>query len=94
MCLSVVKYAQDAGRRPTKSLDLLPVGVQQRDEAAGARDRLLRSFLHAGQEELEPRFPVSRRANAREQVVIDLTIGLELETQVKDRLRQRAARTK
>jgi hypothetical protein len=50
MCPGVVKYPQDGGRWPAKCLDVFPVGVQQRDQAAGARDRPLGSLLYAGQE--------------------------------------------
>ena len=48
------------------------------------------SRVNAGQKELDPCFPVSGGAHAREEIVINLAIGFEIQTQVEDGLRQRA----
>ena len=52
-------------------------------------DGLLGRLFHAGQEELNPRFPVARLPHARQQVVIGLAMGLEEQAQVERRLAQR-----
>jgi len=88
MRLGVVKYLQDGGCGPTKGFYFFTVGIQQGDQAARAEDRPFGSLLHARQKELDLYFPVSGGVNAREEIVIDLAIGFEIQTQVEDRLRQ------
>jgi hypothetical protein len=88
-----VKYLQDGGCGPTKGFYFFTVGIQQGDQAARAEDRPFGSLLHARQKELDLYFPVSGGVNAREEIVIDLAIVFEIQTQVEDRLRQRAAAT-
>lgn len=93
MRLGVVKYLQDGGCGPTKGFYFFTVGIQQGDQAARAEDRPFGSLLHARQKELDLYFPVPGGVNAREEIVIDLAIVFEIQTQVEDRLRQRAAAT-
>src|ERR1022692_3908169 len=92
MRLRVLKYAQDGSGREPERFDLAAVPIQHAEAAGRCGTRLPGGALHPGEEEVEPRLPVSGRAHAVEEFVVCPPIGLEVEAQIENRLPQRAAR--
>ena len=77
MGLRILKDAKNRRCRPAQARDLFPVGFEQRNDSPGGMNRLIGSFLHSVEKELQPRFPIPSGSNAGQKIVIDLPMSLE-----------------
>ena len=60
----MLEYAQHRGGRAAQGLNPPLVLFEQRDDAARSACSLIRSLLHAGEEEFEPNFPIALNSDA------------------------------
>ena len=51
---------------------------------------LYRSVYYGFQKKLKPRFPIAGLAHVLQQIVINITMGLEIQTEIQKRFRQNA----
>src|SRR5215469_7154410 len=86
-------YAKNGRGGPTEPFDLPPVLLEQGEDLVRTLGSLRRGVFDAGQKELQPGLPISGRPNSIEEFVIALAVRLKVETQVQNRLPDRAGGT-
>ncbi len=84
-CMCRKTRSAEAPGRPSVSIAPL-MSFQKRHDTARGAGGLLRGFLHASQEEIEPGFRIAFDSDPIQRVVVCGPVSLEIETQRKKRL--------
>src|SRR5207245_11459215 len=74
--------------RAAQAIDLSTIVIEQGDDAPRGNQRLIGSFLDAVEKKREPCLPIPGGPHSRQQIVVDLSMRLEEQAQVHDRLAQ------
>src|SRR5260370_9751463 len=90
MSLHVLMNEQGRCSLAAQRLDLLPISFEEVKNLNGCASRLARGSFCALKKKAEPFFPNAFGTNSLKQIVVSLTVSLEVNTQIEHRLTQSA----